>query len=650
MPAGAYLVGAMPPVWAERAARLYEHSISLAGLLVIVLIAADSIVNNWAFNHFLGNGLFFTTPLVASDTLEGLSDQYTFLKGASLSSISNAGTRMANYTVTNLVTKSDRIYVISAGSFPLTPATNLCPIFQGEYAIDLSVATNVRLALVQDTITFYRGNAITHAFTDDETSNVGNTSMRSDALIERGYLAGRSAVDMRFTTKLLLDATATPQNFVMKYYRIFPRNFCSGCDPVAELGYGVCNVTYSYNATEKKVVIAKSSFVDGSVYNVGLMMTNSTFGVIALYVKLVGIFFGVGGYLASRRTVQWQEVDITKSDSFAARVLRTVAPKYFPHASHALRYDMFCYNSDIFVFSYAVSVLLDIQNCLIFMRNVNLYNNLSPQFLYSLQMFCCSMRLLWVNCAVLKICKILWNLLGTVSYNGQSAVMGSLNLSSVTSLYLSAVLLIYMPPFIEYNNNTSIALKNSVEKLDGLRVDVFDGFYIRVAGSIVLGMLVNLGLITALDHLWNFKHWKLLRKHSLARQAMYNSSSIVCDYLDGIEVEAEGKAGGALLLCRARRLSTLQWFFMSHLTCFGLPEKEMRNKRVAKTTLQNTAHSMQHDEVDAKGIGNDDLRDTSYLVVQDGDPNIHLLDPMLNDVTSLVYNIKILKNTSVTIK
>ncbi|KDO18069.1 hypothetical protein SPRG_16511 [Saprolegnia parasitica CBS 223.65] len=273
-------------------------------------------------------------------------------------------------------------------------------------------------------------------------------------------------------------------------------------------------------------------------------MTNSAFGTIALYVKLTGIFFGVGGYLASRRTVQWMEVDMTKSDSFISRVLRTIMPKYFPHASHALRYDMFCYNSDIFVFSYALSVILDIQNCFIFMRNVNLFNNLS-QFLFSLQMFCCSMRLLWVNCAVLKVCKILWNLLGTASFNGQSTFMGYLNLSSVISLYLSAVLLIYVPPFIEYNNNTLVALKNSVEKLDGLRVDVFNGFYFRVGGSIVLGMLANLAVITALDHLWNFKHWKLLRKHSLSRQAMYNSSSIVCDYLDGIEVEAEGKNGGA---------------------------------------------------------------------------------------------------------
>ncbi|OQR95039.1 hypothetical protein ACHHYP_00489 [Achlya hypogyna] len=211
------------------------------------------------------------------------------------------------------------------------------------------------------------------------------------------------------------------------------------------------------------------------------------------------------------------------------------------------------------------------------------------------------------------------------------------------SLYVSAVLLFYVPPFIEYNNNTNVALSNKREKLDGLRVDIYDSFYMRVVGSIVLGLLANLLLVTLLDHVWNFRYWQLLRRHSLARQAIYNSSSIVCDYLDGIEHEG----AGAVLVCRARRLSTLQWFFMSHLTCFGLPEKELRNRQHRPDT---TVHSKGgHEEDAAAREALDDGRD-AYLVVQDGDRNVHLLDGQLSDVTSLVYNIKILKNTSVTIK
>ena len=273
------------------------------------------------------------------------------------------------------------------------------------------------------------------------------------------------------------------------------------------------------------------------------MLTNSAFGKVALYAKLVAIFFGLGGYLPSRRTVQCKEVDPTKVDSVLTRALRTTMPKYFPHASHALRVDMFLYNSDICVFLYALSVILDIQSCLIYERNVNLYNSLAPQAMSSLNMFSLSARFLWVNCAIYKGFKIVWILLGTASFNGQSCVMVFFNLTNVLWLYLSAIPLIYMPTFIECNNSVSVTVTQKVEKINYVRVDTFDGLYFRVAPSIALALFLN------------------------------NSK----------------KPSGS----------------------------------------------------------NDDIRDSAYIVVQDGDHNIHLLD---GDVTSLVFNIKIFKNTHVTIK
>ncbi|OQR89936.1 hypothetical protein ACHHYP_05925, partial [Achlya hypogyna] len=268
--------------WRALAQRASRVAVSGGGLVVIALLAADAIVNNWAINDFLGDGLFFTTPVVAIETLDQLPSQYAFQRGSGVEDLSNTGTWLANYTVVQLVTKSDKVYIVSGGTFPLTPATNLCPVFKGEYPADLAASTSLRLALAADTITFYRGNAISHAFSTDMTTNLGNTSMTSAQLMSLGYAAGRSAVDLRFTHKLTLKNTSDAQSLLVPYFRIFPRNFCTGCNPVAELGHSVCNMTLSYDDAAKKITVTTSAFVPGSSFELGLMMTNSAFGVVAL--------------------------------------------------------------------------------------------------------------------------------------------------------------------------------------------------------------------------------------------------------------------------------------------------------------------------------------------------------------------------------
>ncbi|KDO18070.1 hypothetical protein SPRG_16512 [Saprolegnia parasitica CBS 223.65] len=614
--------------WHVHAHKAYALLLTATGALVICILVTDAIVNNWALNNYLGDAYFLATPVATAQFLPQLTRQYSFARGLSVNTLSNVGFWMANTTVHKINTKADDIYLVASGEFPLTPATVLCPIFQQNYSFSWTPATTTaRLALASGAITYYRGNAITNAFSDGKTANLANATMRSDQIAALGYTPGRNYVDMRFTRDIPIRNTSLPQTQLVNYYRIFPRTFCTLCDPVAELGYSVCNMTLVYNHSARSLRVTSSAFVEGSTFTLGLMLRSNFASIASVYVKLLGIFFGVGGYLASRRTVQWLDT----TDGFLARVLRTVAPKYYPQASHALRFDMFCFNSDIFVFSYALSVLLDIQNCFIFMRNVNALNNLSPQPIYSLQMFCCSMRFLWLNCAVLKLAKTGWNLLGTVSFNGQSAVMGALNWSSVLSLYLSAILLAYVPPFMDYNNSVATDLRNSFEKIDGIRVDFFDSFYMRVGGSVVLGMLLNLAVITLLDHGWNRVHWKLLKQHSLSRQAMYNSSSILCDYLEGIEPNPEAKNGGALMICRVRRLSTLQWFFMSHLSCFGLPENP--NPTTAPTAI-----------IVKSKLPAPESR-TVFSVVQDSDRHLHLQDSAQALVSSLVLNLKIHKNS-----
>ncbi|EQC29630.1 hypothetical protein SDRG_12634 [Saprolegnia diclina VS20] len=629
------------------ASRAYTLAVSAISLLVVALVAGDAVVNNWTMLNYLGGGFFFITPIAATNGIDQLSAQYSFPRNLGMQNLSKVGRWMANYSVTNMVAKSDRIYLINTGDIPLTADSALCPIFAKTYVVDMG-ATNFRvsLALASDAVTHFRGNALTHFFTHDATENLGNTSLTSKQLINLNYIPGRITVDKRFTTEFTLLNSSVPQTRIVSYYRIFSRSFCTGCDPVAELGYSQCNMTMVYNDSAKTVQVTRSEFVPGSFYKLGFIMPSTGLGQVALAAKLIAIVFAILSYIASRRTVQWLDIDPTRGDSLLSRLQRAIVPKCFPYQSRALSYSMFCYNSDVFVFLYAFSVLIDIQNCLLYVRNVNLYTMYAPQFGYALQLFALSSRLLWVNCAILKMCKLLWNLLGTAAFAGDSVVMGFFNLSSVTSLYVSAIFLFYVPPFIEYNNAIIVSVTNAAERIDGICCEVFNGFYMRVASSIIAGLFANLFLVTLLDHIVHFKKWRALAKHSLARQAIYNSSSIVCDYIGDIRDERDGP----IFVCHARRLSTLYWFFTSHLSLFGLPEKKgLRARKASALAVQAKAVTSGSTTPSVPtAVVLDESND--FMIVQDSDHNLRLLDFQLAEVTSLVFNIKILKNTTVTIK
>ncbi|EQC29038.1 hypothetical protein SDRG_13194 [Saprolegnia diclina VS20] len=305
---------------------------------------------------------------------------------------------------------------------------------------------------------------------------------------------------------------------------------------------------------------------------------------------------------------------------------------------------MFCYNSDIFVLLFTAGVLLDISAAVMYSREVQVYLAVCSNGALSLQLFALSTRLLWVNCACLKLLKYAWRAVSTATYSGDSKLMGYLNLTSVTSLYLSAILLFYIPPFIEYNNRVRQDVKNAIEKLDGTPVNYYESFYVRSSGAIVGGLLLNVLLVVGLDQLVNRSFWKLLATNSLARQAMYNSSSILMDYITEIDPKMLEQHASSIE-CKVRRLCTLQWFFMSHLTTFGLPEKELRvNKKQVHTKSHIVSVS------GCASVGEDGGGDGAYVVAQDSGRRVHLLDDQFADVKSLVLNIKILKNTAVTIR
>ncbi|KDO20368.1 hypothetical protein SPRG_13750 [Saprolegnia parasitica CBS 223.65] len=600
-----YGVRVKPP--SARLATLMRQLDVLLGLVVILLVAIDSVTNNWALNDYIGDAYAFLTPIAAVSHAADLEAQYSFPSTSGLDDLSKIGFWMVNYTVHAMVTKSSDLYFISVGSFPLTTnSIDQCEILVATYPFDIAASSIAYLGVASNAVTYYKGSALSHLFT---TEMMANASMQDDLLQSLGYTPGRTGTDMRLTTGIPIANHSRLQPSRIDVFKLFPKSFCTGCSPVPELGFGHCRATMMYDDMAKTLKIVSSVNDVGSVYKVGLLLPQSAFSSASHYIKAMAIVFAVGGV-----------------DSIVAKILRTISPKYFPYPSLALRFDMFCYNSDLFVFLFAAGVLLDMGNCLYFLRVMNVYNSDAPSFGYMLQTYALTMRFLWINCAVLKLLKIVWNLVSTASYNGESAIMGYLNFTSVTSLYASAIMLAYVPPYIEYTNSVSHDLNQKIQSLDAIHVIAFESFYLRAVPAVTVLFAVNLGVILAADHLFYYKSWQLLAKNSLARQALFNSSSILCDYLSGIEPDHGADSKGSLLICKARRLSTLQWFFMNHVTCFGLPEKELqgRKKRIKPWCSLNKC-----------------------MVVQDGDRNVHLLDAQFADITPLVYNIKILKDTTV---
>ncbi|KDO19230.1 hypothetical protein SPRG_15256 [Saprolegnia parasitica CBS 223.65] len=609
------------------------------GVLVVVLVAIDAFANNWAIIDFIGNGNEFITPVASIPNAKALDNFYTFPSRRPIASLSSIGLWMIDFSVSNLGMLGTNIYLLSTDTFSVdSTVAFICTKFNGAYPVDIDAGSSLKLASAQDSITFLRGNALSIAFTDEATANLANSTMGSVDIMARGYQAGRIETDLRLTQLIQLQNTSDTQVQLVPFYRIYTKGYCTGCTPIAELGHSVCNFSMRYSHVNKTLRVQTAPLAN-TEYRMALMIQRNAFSTASHWIKFIALFFAAGGYLASRRTVQWLEVDPTKPDTIFTRAIQTVVPKCFPHLSHALRFDMFCYNSDLFVALFCISIILDMNASLVYIREVNVYNKGSPQFFMSVRLFALSLRLLWLNCGILKLCKVALSVVSTATYCGESHFMGYFNLTSVTSLYLSAILLFYVPNYIEYNNSVRRDLQNTVENLEGIPVSFYNSFYFRVSYAVFGGLIANILLITLLDQVLNRPFWKLMGRNSLCRQALFNSTSILCDYIS--DVHEDKKHKNVLLVCKARRLSTLQWFFMTHMITFGLPEKELRAKKNKQTT-QPTHGTAASGET---GPGHE-----TCMVVQDGNHHIHLLDDQLADVKSLVYNIKVLKDTTVVIK
>ncbi|RLO12728.1 hypothetical protein DYB28_015512 [Aphanomyces astaci] len=154
--------------------------------------------------------------------------------------------------------------------------------------------------------------------------------------------------------------------------------------------------------------------------------TTQTFAVSFYRVYSKSYYTGCAGFLASRKTVQWHDRSPDKVESVMEKLMDMVVPKYFSHQSYAIRFDLFCYNSDLLVLLFVVSNLLDMNQAIQYIREVNAYNALSPQWDMTVKLFALSTRLLWLNVGLVKLAKMTVHFVSSATYSGHSRVMNEL--------------------------------------------------------------------------------------------------------------------------------------------------------------------------------------------------------------------------------
>ncbi|KAH9097902.1 hypothetical protein LEN26_016901 [Aphanomyces euteiches] len=118
-----------------------------------------------------------------------------------------------------------------------------------------------------------------------------------------------------------------------------------------------------------------------------------------------------------------------------------------------------------------------------------------------IQLFAIEFRWLWLNCAIVKLFKFILNFVSLTRYTGKNLPVGLCNFSSVFYIYLGAVVLLFRIKIIVGINHDMVGPSPKTQPLDGLRLDVFDGYYIRAVPDVLFIMAINLAVVLTMDHL-----------------------------------------------------------------------------------------------------------------------------------------------------
>ncbi|KAG9401097.1 hypothetical protein AC1031_009855 [Aphanomyces cochlioides] len=659
--------------WYRFLRQLGNVPIRLADLGCAVLLCVDVFGNNWELINYVGNGKKFLTPLLDVESTDDMEVDYAFPVGASPNQVSKIGRFMLDTTLTQILNRDGTSYFLSLGSFKILDSRNdNCGQMVATYPIpNASVNSTVRVGNVKDSITYIRGNTLSHWFSDTKTLPLAPPGSNDATLRAMNYVPARVMTDMRLTVPLVVPPPGQVVQVNLSVYDFRAVSFCTGCHPATETGQDTCTISYTYNDTTTSLTILSSKAIIGTDHDLGMIFVRHWGPIASWLIRGLVVLISLGAFFASRKTVRWTEpCDLS---SAWKRLIHLVAPTLYRHPSYAFDYSYLCFNSDKFVLLYTVAVMLDEDMSMIFSRTLcKWYKNTNTDMWIEFRLMALSFRWLWLNCLLVKLLKWLINYVTQARHTGSNVLLGWLTFSSVTWIYLGVAFLFQRNTFIDYGNSVRVELSSTTQNLDGISVNFFDSWYIRAAGSLLVGILANLVAILTMDHVLNRRWWRTMAKNSLGRQHMYNSTSILCE-TDTVFVPKPGYTN-AVVDIKARALCTIQWFFSSHLVCFGLPEQPSVVRQIVATKLGKTPQHhgdttatkssinsrRMSNPVDAIPAAASLIDETSqvsespgdpasrelHLLVQDRDGRIRLHDADKRELQALAMEVKILRDSS----
>ncbi|ETV90203.1 hypothetical protein H310_14959 [Aphanomyces invadans] len=655
------------PQNAAGAVQLAKALKTLLGYLCTILLVVDVCGNNWELIDYVGDAKHLLTPLLTVAEFDQIGHAFVFPVGNAPDHVSQVGQFMMNTSLAQIQARDSDTYILGTTMHPIQDSVNdICGHLVSSYPLPSANATSVRLGNVADGISFVRGTALSHWFSDTRSAPPADQGMNETQLRAMGYGPVRHGTDLRLTTHVAVPRPGEIVTTSISMYRFFMKAFCSGCVPGTELGLDTCAITYLYNETTHSLDVTASQAAVGSSHELGFIFQRRGGPILALYIRFAIVLLVFGVYSASQKTVQWVEF---VPESLPQRLHNVVAPPLYRQPCSVFGLSDICFNSDIFVVLYTLAVLADEEISLVYSRVLyRWYRSTSFNLWIELRLMSMTMRWLWLNCFLLKAAKWTCDFASVAQYTGENRVMGWLTFSSVTWVYLSVFVLFQRANFIEYSNSVLIDLSCATQNLDAVSVAFLDSWYVRSMPDLVVVVLVNLIVLLAIDRVVNWQWWRATAKNSLCRQLMFNSTSILAD-VRGDAIDQPGYAGSCLVI-KARALCTFRWFFSTHLTAFGLKEhpailRAIHSARPHKTDpgsssadvtadtapmpSERTTHTSvawlsDHDVV--KPVPPTDAA-TLYLIVQDRDGHIHVVDGTKREMQELNVEVKILRDTTI---
>ncbi|KAH9123863.1 hypothetical protein AeMF1_005272 [Aphanomyces euteiches] len=646
--------------------------VRLAGVACALLLCVDVFANNWELINYVGNAKHFLTPLLDVVSVDDIEVDYVFPVGASPNQVSKIGRFMLDSSLAQILNRDGTSYYLSLGSFKVLDSRNdNCGQMVATYLIpNASVNSTVSVGNVRDSITYIRGNTLSHRFSDTYSQPWALPGSNDATLRALNYLPARAMTDMRVTVPLVVPPPGQLVMSNLSVYQFRTVAFCSGCHPSTEMGLDTCTIAYSYDDTTSSITIQSSVAIVGAYHELGMIFVRHWGPIASLIVRAITVLFALAAYFVSTKTVRWTEP--TDLSSIWKRVVHLVSPTLYRHPSYAFDFSYLCFNSDKFVLLYTISVALDEDMSMVYSRTMYKWYRFSDVDLWiEIRLMALSFRWLWINCLLVKLVKWLASYMSQALRTGSNVSLGFFTFSSVTWIYLGVIVLFQRDSFIEYGNSVQVDLWSTTQNLDAIFVNFFDSWYIRAAGPLFVGILLNLMTILTLDHALNRRWWRLVAKNSLGRQHMYNSTSILCD-ANAAFIPRPGYTN-AVVDIKARALGTIQWFFSGHLVCFGLPEHPSVIRNVVATkngpksqhthgenstrysiTSRRVSHSVEpaavvpslaEETTQASESAGDPTSRELHLVVQDREGYLRLYDADKRELQALAMEVKILRDS-----